>query len=185
MTLDSQIDSSGTQAHEIYFALGCFWGAERKFWQQAGVLETAVGYMAGQSANPDYRSVCSGTTGHAEAVKVVFDPLKISLAQLLVVFFEVHDPTQGNRQGNDVGSQYRSGIYADKSLLPQIQKGVALYQAALLSAGFGSITTEVKETVPFFSAEEYHQKYLQKNPNGYCGLSGTGVKFPLDALIAD
>ena len=181
---DSNAPASGGPV-EIYFALGCFWGAERRFWQQSGVLETAVGYMAGQSENPDYRSVCSGTTGHTEAVKVVFDRTKTSIAQLLLVFFEAHDPTQGNRQGNDIGSQYRSGIYVESSLLPVVEKAVRLYQEALSAAGLGQITTEVKELVPFYAAEDYHQKYLQKNPAGYCGLQGTGVPFPLSALIAD
>ena len=141
--------------------------------------------MAGQTEAPDYHAVCSGMTGHAEAVKVVYDPSQISLPQLLAVFFEAHDPTQGDRQGNDRGTQYRSGIYASEAELPLIRKAVALYQSALTAAGFGPITTEIKPAPRFYEAEDYHQKYLQKNPNGYCGLSGTGVKFPLEALIAD
>ncbi len=170
---------------ELFVALGCFWGAERRFWQQKGVLETRVGYMAGQTPDPDYHSVCSGMTGHAEAVKVVYDPAQISLAQLLAVFFEAHDPTQGDRQGNDRGTQYRSGIYAKQEELPLIEKALHVYQQALSSAGYGPITTEVKVAPTFFAAEDYHQKYLQKNPQGYCGLGGTGVSFPLEALIAD
>lgn len=161
------------------FALGCFWGAERKFWQAPGVYTTAVGYIAGHTPNPTYEEVCSGRTGHTEAVLVVFDPAAISFDALLRIFWESHDPTQGMRQGNDVGTQYRSGIYADT---PD-QQAAALasreaYQKALAQAGAGDITTEILDSPPFYFAESYHQQYLDKNPGGYCGLGGTGVRFP-------
>jgi len=158
------------------FGLGCFWGAERKFWQQPGVYSTAVGYAAGFTPNPLYDEVCSGQTGHTEVVLVVFDPAIISYAQLLKVFWESHDPTQGMRQGNDVGSQYRSGIYcSDESQLAQARASLAQYQQALQAAGRGEITTEVLPAPEFYYAEHYHQQYLSKNPGGYCGLGGTGV----------
>ena len=161
------------------FALGCFWGAERKFWQAPGVHTTAVGYIAGPTPNPTYEEVCSGRTGHTEAVLVVFDPAVISFDALLRIFWESHDPTQGMRQGNDVGTQYRSGIYVDT---PE-QRAAALasreaYQKALAQAGGGDITTEILDAPPFYFAEPYHQQYLDKNPGGYCGLGGTGVRFP-------
>lgn len=160
-------------------ALGCFWGAERKFWQAPGVYTTAVGYIAGHTPNPTYEEVCSGRTGHTEAVLVVFDPAAISFEALLQIFWESHDPTQGMRQGNDVGTQYRSGIYADT---PE-QRAAALasreaFQKALAQAGAGDITTEILDAPPFYFAEPYHQQYLDKNPGGYCGLGGTGVRFP-------
>ena len=160
------------------FALGCFWGAERRFWQQKGVYSTAVGYAAGLTPNPTYREVCSGRTGHTEAVLVVFDPAQTSYPELLRVFWESHDPTQGMRQGNDVGTQYRSGIYAhDDTQLRLALASREAYQQVLGAAGFGPITTEIRAAGPFYYAEEYHQQYLAKNPGGYCGLGGTGVAF--------
>lgn len=167
------------------FALGCYWGAERKFWQAPGVWVTAVGNAGGYSPNPTYEEVCSGLTGHAEAVLVVFDPAEVSYQQLLKLFFESHDPTQGMRQGNDVGSQYRSAIY----WTTQAQREAAVaaksaYEKALAAKGFGPITTEIAEAGPFYFAEAYHQQYLAKNPNGYCGLGGTGVACPVGAGVA-
>jgi peptide-methionine (S)-S-oxide reductase len=161
---------------KIILGLGCFWGAERKFWQLPGVYTTAVGYSAGFTPNPSYEEVCTGLTGHNEVVLVVFDPERISLQQILKVFWESHNPTQGMRQGNDRGTQYRSGIY----YVNDQQKDVAetsklLYQSALEEKGFGEITTEILAATDFYYAEEYHQQYLHKNPNGYCGLGGTGV----------
>lgn len=158
------------------FGLGCFWGAERKFWQQPGVYSTAVGYAAGITPNPTYKEVCTGMTGHNEVVLVVFDPQKTSFEALLKVFFEVHDPTQGMRQGGDVGTQYRSGIYTFNAA----QKAAALatrdsYGKALAARGLGPVTTEVLDAPVFYYAEDYHQQYLDKNPDGYCGLGGTGV----------
>ncbi len=159
-----------------YFALGCFWGAERLFWELDGVYTTAVGYQEGTTPNPTYEEVCSGRTGHAEAVMVAFDPAKISYEDLLKVFFEEHDPTQGMRQGNDVGTQYRSGIYfvndAQKETAERVRDA---YDADLRSAGKEPVTTEIEPAGPFYYAEDYHQQYLQKVPNGYCGLKGTGV----------
>ena len=159
-----------------YFALGCFWGAERLFWGLDGVYTTAVGYQNGFTPNPTYEEVCGGNTGHAEAVLVAFDPQAISYGELLKVFFEEHDPTQGMRQGNDVGTQYRSAIfYADDSQRDMAEEALHSYEEALQAAGRGSITTEISEAGPFYYAEEYHQQYLHKVPNGYCGLAGTGV----------
>ncbi len=162
------------------FALGCFWGAERKFWKTPGVLSTQVGYIAGVTNNPTYKEVCSGRTGHTEAVQVVFDPKQVSYTDLLKVFWENHDPTQGMRQGNDVGTQYRSGIYthgaAQAAAAGASREG---YQGRLREAGYGAITTEIMDAPPFFYAEEYHQQYLAKNPDGYCGLGGTGVACPV------
>jgi peptide-methionine (S)-S-oxide reductase len=162
------------------FAMGCFWGAERKFWQLPGVFSTAVGYAAGHTPNPTYREVCSGMTGHAEVVLVVFDPTQISYDDLLKVFWETHNPTQGMRQGNDSGTQYRSGIYAygDEQLLAA-QRSRDAYQPQLSAAGYGAITTEILPAPEFYYAEEYHQQYLAKNPDGYCGLGGTGVSCPV------
>jgi peptide-methionine (S)-S-oxide reductase len=159
------------------FGLGCFWGAERKFWQLGeGVYSTAVGYAAGITPNPTYEEVCSGMTGHNEVVLVVFDPAKISYEHLLQCFFESHDPTQGMRQGNDIGTQYRSGIYATSpAQLAAAQKMARAYGEALASKGYGPITTEIIEAPVFYYAEAYHQQYLAKNPGGYCGLGGTGV----------
>ena len=160
------------------FGLGCFWGAERKFWEQQGVYSTAVGYAAGFTPNPTYEEVCSGGTGHNEVVLVVFDPKTISYEQLLKVFWEAHNPTQGMRQGNDVGTQYRSGIYTTNKAQQQIaQTTLTSYQAALKKAGYEAITTEIVETGEFYYAEEYHQQYLAKNPAGYCGLGGLRVTY--------
>ena len=162
------------------FGLGCFWGAERAFWKLDGVYSTAVGYAAGHTPNPTYQEVCTGQTGHNEVVLVVFDPSVISYEQLLKVFFESHDPTQGMRQGNDVGTQYRSGVYAyGPEQLAAAQGAKAAYSERLQAKGYGEVTTEVLEAPAFFYAEEYHQQYLSKNPNGYCGLGGTGVSCPI------
>lgn len=162
------------------FALGCFWGAERKFWQLPGVYTTAVGYAAGFTPNPTYREVCSGATGHAEVVLVVFDPRKVSYMELVRVFWESHDPTQGMRQGNDVGTQYRSGIYYDSEEQREIaERSKDSYQRELSDAGYGTITTEILPAPEFYYAEDYHQQYLSKNPDGYCGLGGTGVSCPV------
>ena len=158
------------------FALGCFWGAEKKFWQQKGVYTTASGYAAGHTPNPTYREVCSGMTGHAEVVLVVFDPQQISYADLLKVFWESHDPTQGMRQGGDVGTQYRSGIYYyDDEQKEAAEQTRDAYQEQLTAAGYGKITTEILPAPEFYYAEDYHQQYLSRNPDGYCGLGGTGV----------
>ncbi|HCS64115.1 MAG TPA: peptide-methionine (S)-S-oxide reductase [Cellvibrio sp.] len=166
---------------QIVFGLGCFWGAERKFWQQQGVYTTAVGYAAGYTPNPTYEEVCSGLTGHNEVVLVVFNPNEISLDKLLKVFWESHDPTQGMRQGNDRGTQYRSGIYffseAQRQLAEQTK---AAYQTALDEKNIGEITTEILPASEFYYAETYHQQYLHKNPGGYCGIGGTGVCFADD-----
>ncbi|CAO3416240.1 peptide-methionine (S)-S-oxide reductase MsrA [Azospirillum argentinense] len=158
------------------FGLGCFWGAERKFWKVPGVWSTMVGYQGGHTPNPTYEEVCSGRTGHTEVVRVVYDPAKVGFEELLRVFWEAHDPTQGMRQGNDVGTQYRSAIYTHTDA----QRAAAeasrqFYQARLEQAGFGPVTTELREAPPFYYAEDYHQQYLSKNPAGYCGLGGTGV----------
>lgn len=161
------------------FALGCFWGAERVFWKLPGVYSTAVGYAGGYTANPLYEEVCTGRTGHAEVVLVVHDPKLVSYDKLLKTFWESHDPTQGMRQGNDVGTQYRSAIYATtKDQRQQAEASRALYQKALKAAGRGAITTEIAEAPEFYYAEDYHQQYLAKNPGGYCGLGGTGVACP-------
>lgn len=162
------------------FGLGCFWGAERKFWQTEGVYSTAVGYAGGYTPNATYEEACSGRTGHAEVVLVVFDPAKVTFEQLLKVFWENHDPTQGMRQGNDMGTQYRSAIYlTDPSQEAAVQASLAMYQERLRAARYGDITTEVKPLTEFYYAEPYHQQYLAKNPNGYCGIGGTGVSCPI------
>jgi peptide-methionine (S)-S-oxide reductase len=172
-------------SEQAVFALGCFWGAERKFWQQPGVITTAVGYTAGFTANPTYEEVCSGRTGHTEAVLVVFDPKRVSYEELLRVFWESHDPTQGMRQGNDVGTQYRSGIYwLSEPQRAAAEASRAAYQKALSAAGHGAITTELQAAGDFFYAEPYHQQYLAKNPGGYCGLGGTGVGCPVGVAAA-
>jgi len=161
------------------FGLGCFWGAERKFWELPGVYATAVGYAGGLTPNPNYREVCSGHTGHTEAVLVVYDPKVISYDALLRVFWESHDPTQGMRQGNDVGTQYRSAIYWYDDVQRQAAEASrARYQEALTALGHGTITTEIAKAPEFYYAEDYHQQYLAKNPGGYCGLGGTGVSCP-------
>ena len=166
------------------FGLGCFWGAERKFWQQNGVYTTAVGYAAGYTPNPTYQEVCSSLTGHNEVVWVVFDPTVISYEQLLKVFWESHNPTQGMRQGNDVGTQYRSGIYTySPAQQQQAEASRQRYQTALSAAGYGTITTEILDAPPFYYAEAYHQQYLAKNPGGYCGLGGTNVACPMGLAV--
>ena len=160
----------------VIFGLGCFWGAERKFWEVKGVYSTSVGYAAGTTINPTYQEVCSGLTGHNEVVQVVYDPGEVSFEQLLAVFWESHDPTQGMRQGNDRGTQYRSGIYtsnAEQKAAAELSR--KNYQAAISEAGFGAITTEILDAPAYYYAEDYHQQYLAKNPAGYCGLGGTGV----------
>jgi peptide-methionine (S)-S-oxide reductase len=167
-------------AQMALFGLGCFWGAERKFWEVPGVLVTAVGYAGGHTPNPTYEEVCSGRTGHTEAVFVVFDPNEVSYAQLLKTFWESHDPTQGMRQGNDVGTQYRSGIYTySEEQAQEAEASKAAYEAALGERGMGPITTEIEPAPAFYFAEGYHQQYLAKNPAGYCGLGGTGVSCPI------
>lgn len=171
------------QMQMAMFGLGCFWGAERKFWQLPGVYSTAVGYAAGSTPNPTYQEVCTGMTGHNEVVLVVFDPAEVDYADLLQVFWESHNPTQGMQQGNDVGTQYRSGIYTFNETQRQIAEASKLkYAQALQDAGYGEITTEILDAPEFYYAEEYHQQYLAKNPNGYCGLGGTGVTCPAPAL---
>ena len=168
----------GTEIAE--FALGCFWGAERRFWETEGVVRTAVGYEGGETRNPTYQEVCSGATGHAEAVRVVYDPRRVTYRQLLKVFWESHDPTQGMRQGNDVGTQYRSAIYvSNDAQRAAAEASKAMYDERLRKAGYTDITTEIADTGPFYYAESYHQQYLAKNPNGYCGLGGTGVSCPI------
>ena len=161
---------------QAMFGMGCFWGAERKFWTLDGVYTTAVGYAAGYTPNPTYEEVCSGRTGHGEVVRIIYDPEKISYEQLLTVFWESHDPTQGMRQGNDIGTQYRSGIYYYDELQQQLAEQTRMQYQALLTAGkYGAITTELLPSPEFYFAEAYHQQYLAKNPNGYCGLGGTGI----------
>jgi peptide-methionine (S)-S-oxide reductase len=163
-------------AMQAMFGLGCFWGAERKFWSLPGVIVTAVGYAGGHTPNPTYEEVCSGRTGHNEAVLVVYDPARVSYADLLKVFFESHDPTQGMRQGNDVGTQYRSGIYYySEEQRREAETAARAYAQALQARGFGPVTTEIVPAPEFYFAEDYHQQYLAKNPHGYCGLGGTGV----------
>jgi peptide-methionine (S)-S-oxide reductase len=168
------------------FGLGCFWGAERKFWQVKGVVSTQVGYAAGFTPNPTYREVCSGMTGHSEVVRVVFDPKIVSYETLLKVFWENHDPTQGMRQGNDAGTQYRSGIYPnDDEQRRQAEASRDAFQKQLTAAGYGPITTEIVNAPEFYYAEDYHQQYLEKNPNGYCGIGGTGVSCPIGVARAE
>jgi peptide-methionine (S)-S-oxide reductase len=163
-----------------YLAMGCFWGVERVFWQLPGVALTAVGYGAGLTPNPTYEEVCSGRTGHTEVVKVVFDPAVISYEALLKTFWENHDPTQGMRQGNDIGTQYRSGVYVTSDAqLSATEASRAAYQVELGKQGYGQITSEIAQAGPFYFAEDYHQQYLAKNPNGYCGIGGTGVSCPI------
>ena len=169
-------------AQVAVFGLGCFWGAEKTFWQTPGVISTAVGYAGGFTPNPTYGEVCTGRTGHAEVVRIVFDPARISYADLLRIFWEHHDPTQGMRQGNDLGTQYRSVIQAaDTAQRRAAEASRDAYQAVLSAAGYGTITTEVADATPFYHAEEYHQQYLHKVPDGYCGLAGTGVTCPVAA----
>ena len=182
----------GTPINEVpdgfevaYFGLGCFWGAERKFWETPGVFATAVGYQGGFTRNPTYQETCTGRTGHTEAVRVVYDPAKVSYDQLLKVFWEAHDPTQGMRQGGDVGSQYRSAIYASTpAQLEAARASRDAFQPKLTEKGFGEITTEIALAGEFYYAEDYHQGYLAKNPNGYCGIGGTGVSCPVGVARA-
>ncbi len=167
------------QCAQVLFGMGCFWGAERRFWQTPGVFTTAVGYAGGATPNPTYDEVCSGRTGHSEVVLVVYDPAKVSLEDLLREFWEAHDPTQGMRQGNDVGTQYRSVIFTyDDAQLRAARQSEQEFQSALITAGYGAITTEIAPVTAFYYAEHYHQQYLAKVPNGYCGLEGTGVCLP-------
>ncbi len=170
----------GGHLQQAVFGLGCFWGAERRFWETEGVFTTAVGYAGGTTPNPDYQSVCTGATGHAEVVLVVFDPAIVSYEELLRVFWESHDPTQGMRQGNDIGTQYRSTIYTGSDAQQSAAAAsLEAYQAELTAAGYGPITTEIEPLKTFYYAEDYHQQYLAKNPGGYCGLGGTGVSCPV------
>ncbi len=181
--LDTPLSEPFPEASEkLLVGMGCFWGAERKFWELAGVLTTAVGYSGGFTPNPSYEEVCSGMTGHNEVVLAVFDPQAISYRQMLSVFWENHDPTQGMRQGNDVGTQYRSGIYTFSPQQRQAAEGSRDdYQQVLAAAGYGQITTEILPAEEFYYAEDYHQQYLAKNPMGYCGLGGTGLSMPQPA----
>jgi peptide-methionine (S)-S-oxide reductase len=170
---------------EAVFGLGCFWGAERLFWKLPGVVSTAVGYAGGHTPNPTYDEVCTGRTGHTEVVRVIFDPQRIAYEDLLRAFWESHDPTQGMRQGNDIGTQYRSAIYVTSAAQRDAaEASKRAYQAALLAAGRGTITTEIAEAPTFYYAEDYHQQYLAKNPNGYCGLGGTGVACAIGTGVA-
>ncbi len=163
---------------DIILGLGCFWGAERIFWNLKGVYHTSVGYAGGHTKNPTYEEVCTGLTGHTEVVKVVYNPKKINLRQILISFWEGHDPTQGNRQGNDIGTQYRSAIfYTSKEDLIEVKNTMIEYQILLTSQGLNKVTTEIKSNVDYYFAETYHQQYLYKNPNGYCGLGGCGISF--------
>ena len=168
-----------TETEQAIFGLGCFWGAERVFWEKVGVTSTAVGYTGGITPNPTYEEVCSGMTGHNEVVLVNFNPKEISFSQLLKIFWEAHDPTQGMRQGNDIGTQYRSGIYwFDEKQSVDAEKSKEIYQTELTNVGRGEITTELTSISNFYYAEDYHQQYLGKNPNGYCGLGGIGLEYP-------
>ncbi len=167
------------------FGMGCFWGAERKFWEAPGVYTTSVGYAAGHTPNPTYREVCSGMTGHNEVVQVVFNPEQTSYLELLKIFWENHDPTQGMRQGNDVGTQYRSGVYVySPEQKKQALESKQMFAQQLKGAGYGDITTEILDAPPYYFAEDYHQQYLAKNPGGYCGLGGTGVSCPVGVLTS-
>ena len=169
---------------QALFGMGCFWGAEKQFWKVPGVYTTAVGYAGGLTPNPTYREVCTGLTGHNEVVLVVFDPKKVSYDALLKMFWENHDPTQGMRQGNDVGTQYRSGIYVfNNAQREAAERSRDMFQAELSKRGFGTITTEILDAPEFYYAEDYHQQYLSKNPNGYCGLGGTGVSCPVGVAV--
>ena len=171
-----------TKLEQAMFGMGCFWGAEKKYWDLEGVKLTAVGYAGGVSKSPSYQDVCTGLTGHNEVVKLLFDPTEVSYTQLLTIFWENHDPTQKNRQGNDIGTQYRSGAY----YFSEAQKGIIFetketYGQSMRKAGFGSIVTEIKDAPKFFLAEDYHQQYLAKNPQGYCGLGGTGISLTMNS----
>jgi peptide-methionine (S)-S-oxide reductase len=178
--LDAPLDAKFEGMGFALFGMGCFWGAEKKFWSLPGVVSTAVGYAGGFTPNPTYKEVCSGGTGHNEVVRVVFDPKRVSYETLLKTFWENHDPTQGMRQGNDVGTQYRSGIYVhDAAQRAAAEASKRAYGEVLLMQGFEPITTEILDAPPFYFAEDYHQQYLSKNPHGYCGLGGTGVSCPI------
>jgi peptide-methionine (S)-S-oxide reductase len=171
-----------TKLEQAMFGMGCFWGAEKKYWDLEGVKLSAVGYAGGVSKSPSYQDVCTGVTGHNEVVKLLFDPTEVSYTQLLTIFWENHDPTQKNRQGNDIGTQYRSGVY----YFSEAQKGMIFetketYGQSMRKAGFGSIVTEIKDAPEFFLAEDYHQQYLAKNPQGYCGLGGTGISLTMNS----
>jgi peptide-methionine (S)-S-oxide reductase len=181
VVLGTPLQGPWPEGHEVaVFGMGCFWGAERLFWQLKGVHSTSVGYSGGYTPNCTYEENCTGLTGHAEVLMVVFDPAVVTYDQLLKVFWENHDPTQGNRQGNDIGSQYRSAIYASSpEQLAAAKTSRDLFQARLTAAGYGTITTEIAELGPWYYAEPYHQQYLAKNPNGYCGIGGTGVSCPV------
>ncbi|RMA78860.1 peptide-methionine (S)-S-oxide reductase MsrA [Umboniibacter marinipuniceus] len=169
-----------TGARVVYLGMGCFWGAERVFWQQAGVISTAVGYGGGYTPNPSYEEVCTSNTGHTELVKVIYDPTQVTLEALLALFWEKHDPTQAMRQGNDIGTQYRSAIFLESDADAVLANGTkSAYQQALNAKGLGAIATEIAVQVPFYFAEDYHQQYLHKNPAGYCGIGGTGVVCPI------
>ena len=173
-------DTQGTEVALAMFGLGCFWGAERVFWKIPGVISTQVGYAAGHTPNPTYKEVCSGMTGHNEVVRVAYDPSKVSFTQLLKTFWEAHDPTQGMRQGNDQGTQYRSGVYVySPEQRAAAEQTKAAYGERIRSQGYGAITTEVLDAPEFYFAEDYHQQYLHKNPQGYCGIGGTGVSCPI------
>jgi peptide-methionine (S)-S-oxide reductase len=175
----------GSALQRAVFGLGCFWGAERRFWETEGVYTTAAGYAGGYTPNPTYEEVCTGATGHAEVVLVVFDPERVTYESLLQVFWEAHDPTQGMRQGNDIGTQYRSAIYTlDDEQDEAARRSLAAYQQALTNAGHGRITTEIAPLDHFYYAEDYHQQYLAKNPGGYCGLGGTGVSCPAGLALS-
>jgi peptide-methionine (S)-S-oxide reductase len=183
--LDAPLDDPFPGLETAVFGMGCFWGAEKVFWQADGVRSTAVGYAGGFTPNPTYEEVCSGLTGHAEVVRVVFDPQRTTYAALLRLFWESHDPTQGMRQGNDRGTQYRSAIYwTTPAQQRAAEESRARFQARLTEAGYGGITTEIGEAPPFYFAEDYHQQYLAKNPFGYCGLGGTGVTCPVGVATA-
>jgi peptide-methionine (S)-S-oxide reductase len=187
LLLDAPLDGPfADNAQKAVFGMGCFWGAERKFWSLPGVITTSVGYAGGISPNPSYEEVCSGMTGHNEVVQVVFDPDQISYDDLLKVFWESHDPTQGMRQGNDRGTQYRSGIYYyGDAQRDAAEASKAMFQAELNGANYGEITTEIIPVADYYFAEDYHQQYLGKNPNGYCGLGGTGVSCPIGLSTTD
>jgi peptide-methionine (S)-S-oxide reductase len=183
LVLGTQLEGEPAGSEVAYVAMGCFWGAERVYWTLPGVLNTAVGYQGGYTKNPTYQEVCSGRTGHAEVVKVVFDPALVSYGEIVTVFFEHHDPTQGFRQGADIGTQYRSSLYVTSSEQDRVARATAArYGEVLRAAGFGPITTEIVNAGPFYFAEEYHQQYLAANPNGYCGLGGTGVSCPVGLI---
>ena len=183
--LGTPLEGAFPGLEKALFAMGCFWGAEKQFWQRDGVVSTAVGYAGGFTPNPTYREVCTGLTGHAEVVRVVFDPKRISYEELLKTFWESHDPTQGMRQGADVGTQYRSAIYPlDERQRQAAENSRAQYERELAKNGYGPITTEIADPPEFYFAEDYHQQYLAKNPDGYCGLGGTGVSCPIGLKTA-